>query len=505
MGAQVFALPDIVNVPPGSLGTKLMPPAMKLEYAYYTTGSEVRSVRSEEYVDYSKKVTKVTLDGKELVKNKDYSFYIGSGAKSYCVLYIYGSAVKNEGLLKVVISADGYYDNTFTINVGPKKDPPDLQSITDNELGKDVHLKFSNADPGYAAQLVYIIIDDAADVYSGAGAGVLASDNTIVIESKNFAKAGAHKAEIRAEGYNNGVYNIQIDVPVPVAEPKGGSYDSSKEVKLTGYSTAKIYYTTDGTEPTAASKLYTAPITINETTTLLAAAIADGQTSKIMTEKYTVAASAKAPAKPVASPAGGNYSSEQTVTLTCSTAGAEIYYTTDNTKPTSSSKFYTSPISIKENTTLNAVAIKDNISSDVTTNSYSFTSGKTEMVFTLDEISYTVNGAAKSMDVAPVSIQDRTMLPIRYAAEPLGAKVDWDGTARKVTVTQNSTVLELWIDNSTAKVNGKDVAIDPENSNVKPIIVNNRTLLPMRFVTENLGCAVEWNAATRQIKITYPK
>jgi len=73
---------------------------------------------------------------------------------------------------------------------------------------------------------------------------------------------------------------------------------------------------------------------------------------------------------------------------------------------------------------------------------------------------------------------------------------------RKVTINFKGTTIELWIDNPKAKVNGTEVYIDPNNHNVKPIIINDRTMLPLRFVAESLGCDVGWDNDTRTITIT---
>jgi hypothetical protein len=130
--------------------------------------------------------------------------------------------------------------------------------------------------------------------------------------------------------------------------------------------------------------------------------------------------------------------------------------------------------------------------------------GQVSMLFTLDQNAYTINGVTKTMDASPVSIEGRTLLPIRFAAEPLGAATAWDGTEKKVTVALGETKLELWIGSNIALINGSATLIDPSNTEVKPLIMNSRTMLPMRFVTEKLGCAVEWLPASRQIKIDCP-
>ncbi|OQA08781.1 MAG: hypothetical protein BWY65_01359 [Firmicutes bacterium ADurb.Bin373] len=126
----------------------------------------------------------------------------------------------------------------------------------------------------------------------------------------------------------------------------------------------------------------------------------------------------------------------------------------------------------------------------------------TVMVFILDSNIYTANGELIVMDVSPTIIESRTMLPIRYAAAPLGADVAWDDAARKVTVSLGETKMELWIGQSNASVNGKIVPIDADNINVKPLIINGRTMLPLRFVTETLGCEVQWEQAAKKITIT---
>lgn len=123
----------------------------------------------------------------------------------------------------------------------------------------------------------------------------------------------------------------------------------------------------------------------------------------------------------------------------------------------------------------------------------------------IDKTTYYVNDELKTMDVAPVIKESRTLLPIRYVAEALGADVQWDAGERKVTITFKGTTIELWIDKNSAKVNGEYKLIDATNPKVTPIIIPpGRTMLPIRFIAENLGCLVEWNNTLREVKITYP-
>ena len=116
---------------------------------------------------------------------------------------------------------------------------------------------------------------------------------------------------------------------------------------------------------------------------------------------------------------------------------------------------------------------------------------------------FTVDGVQKELDSPPIIKNGRTLLPIRAVIESLGGTIGWDGTEKKVTITLNSTNIELWIGKSIAKVNGADKPIDSQNPNVVPEIINGRTMLPVRFVTENLGAKVDWDGDTKTVTITY--
>ena len=130
---------------------------------------------------------------------------------------------------------------------------------------------------------------------------------------------------------------------------------------------------------------------------------------------------------------------------------------------------------------------------------------QTVIILKIGDTNFTVNGETRSLDSPPVIKNSRTLLPIRAVVEALGGTVGWDANDKKVTVSLGSTTLELWIGKSIAKVNGIDTPIDSANSKVVPEIINSRTMLPLRFVTENLGCDVNWDQNTKTITITNRK
>lgn len=106
-------------------------------------------------------------------------------------------------------------------------------------------------------------------------------------------------------------------------------------------------------------------------------------------------------------------------------------------------------------------------------------------------------------NTAPVIKNSRTLVPIRAIIEALGGFVSWDNSERKVSIALNTIKIELWIGKNTARVNGVEKPIDPENPNVVPEIINDRTMLPLRFIAENLGATVDWDAEKKIVKITY--
>src|SRR5258707_315677 len=143
----------------------------------------------------------------------------------------------------------------------------------------------------------------------------------------------------------------------PKLTPGQGSYAAGQQVAISdATSGATIYYTTNGVGPTTSSTLYTGPITVNSSETIEAIAVATGYTqSAIGSATYTISTSAAA--TPTFSPSGGTYTTAQTVTISDTTSGATIYYTTNGTTPTTSSTPYTGPITVSATETIEAIAV----------------------------------------------------------------------------------------------------------------------------------------------------
>ncbi len=107
------------------------------------------------------------------------------------------------------------------------------------------------------------------------------------------------------------------------------------------------------------------------------------------------------------------------------------------------------------------------------------------------------------MDAAPMLYMGRTLLPIKFLVEPLGGTVAWDQPSKKITITQGTNTIEIWIGNNIAKVNGASVLIDSDNLKISPIIVSpGRAMLPLRFIAETLGYNVTWNQELKQVVVS---
>ncbi|HEY5000294.1 MAG TPA: stalk domain-containing protein [Candidatus Cryosericum sp.] len=130
----------------------------------------------------------------------------------------------------------------------------------------------------------------------------------------------------------------------------------------------------------------------------------------------------------------------------------------------------------------------------------------TVITLTIGNPNITVNGTAHAIDASgtiPVIVAGRTLLPIRAVVEAIGGTIEWDATTKTITIAAGAVTMGLTIGNRMATVGGATLPIDSQNASVVPFIIGGRTMLPLRFVGEQLGGTVEWNAATRTATLTF--
>ena len=112
------------------------------------------------------------------------------------------------------------------------------------------------------------------------------------------------------------------------------------------------------------------------------------------------------------------------------------------------------------------------------------------------DISVTLNGEVLTFDVPPQLIDNRTMVPLRKIFEAMGAIVDWNNDTRTVTATKGDERVIATIDSKNVYISGETKTLD-----VPPMVVNDRTLVPVRFVAEAFGANVNWDEGTRTVVI----
>lgn len=113
-----------------------------------------------------------------------------------------------------------------------------------------------------------------------------------------------------------------------------------------------------------------------------------------------------------------------------------------------------------------------------------------------NDIKVMLDGNKLAFDVKPVIFNDRTLVPFRKIFEELDVKVDWNGDTRTVTASNEDVNIKLTIDSDKATINGKEVALDAPAK-----IFDDRTLVPVRLVSEAIGCTVDWEGTSRTVII----
>ena len=118
-----------------------------------------------------------------------------------------------------------------------------------------------------------------------------------------------------------------------------------------------------------------------------------------------------------------------------------------------------------------------------------------------DAVTLKINGLVVNYAPAPFVDPDtnRTLVPLRIISENLGATVEWDGEFKIVTITRIRTIITIKIGNSFAYKGDERKTLDQP-----AVIVGNRTFVPLRFVSEAFGAAVDWDENSKTVSISLP-
>lgn len=127
----------------------------------------------------------------------------------------------------------------------------------------------------------------------------------------------------------------------------------------------------------------------------------------------------------------------------------------------------------------------------------------TQMIITMQigDPDMTVNGEIQEIDpgmgTVPVIANERTLLPVRAIVEAVGGEVEWNESTRTASLSYNEDTILLTIDSTTAYLNGEAYTLDTTS-----VIINDRTMLPIRFIAESFGFNVSWEQATQTVTIS---
>ncbi|MBA4534875.1 N-acetylmuramoyl-L-alanine amidase family protein [Brevibacillus halotolerans] len=118
---------------------------------------------------------------------------------------------------------------------------------------------------------------------------------------------------------------------------------------------------------------------------------------------------------------------------------------------------------------------------------------------TQGNIQLRIEGRSVNAEVPPLISNGRTLVPVRVIAEGLGAKIDWNQQERKAKITKDNREVILQLSSKKAYINGKAQTLE-----ATPELINNRMLLPLRFVGEALGATVGWDNDSRTVIVNQP-
>jgi N-acetylneuraminic acid mutarotase len=255
-------------------------------------------------------------------------------------------------------------------------------------------------------------------------------------------------------GYLNDLWEYQpLPTATPTFSPVAGTYTSVQSVTLSDTTpNATIYYTTDGTTPTTSSEKYTGVITVSATETIKAVATATGYpNSTVASATYTI----NLPLPPIAvtptfSPVAGTYTSAQNVTISDTTTGAAIYYTTDGTTPTVSSAKYAGAITVSTTEAIEAIAVATGYTnSTVASAAYTINLPPPSFTFTASATSLTVNSGSQGVITLTVASQNGFDSPVSFSCAGLSVGASCAFSPATITPSSAGTKTQLTIATST--------------------------------------------------------
>jgi len=255
--------------------------------------------------------------------------------------------------------------------------------------------------------------------------------SAITVSASETVEALAVKTGYTNSAIGSAAYVINGTVATPTFSPVAGTYSSAQTVTISSATSGTtIYYTTNGTTPTTSSTLYSSPITVSSSETVEALAVKTGYSnSAIGSAAYVINGTV---ATPTFSPAAGSYGPAQTVTISSTTSGTTIYYTTNGSTPTTGSTLYSSPITVSITETVKALAVKTGYTNSA-----------------IGSAAYVINGTVATPTFSPVAGSYGPAQTVTISSTTSGATIYY--TTNGSTPTTSSTLYSSAITVSTTE------------------------------------------------------
>jgi len=356
-------------------------------------------------------------------------YYTLDGSTPTTGFTIYNSAltVASSETVKAIAIATGYTQSTvasatYSINL-PAATP--AISPAGGTFTSAQTVTISDTTPG--AVIYYTTNGSTPTTSSTSYSGPITVSSSETIQAVAIASGYSQSAVASA------AYTINLPAATPTFSVTPGTYTTAQTVAISGTTPgAVIYYTTDGATPTTSSTLYSGPITVYSSETIEAIATASGySTSAVASAAYTINLPAATPTFSVTS---GTYTTVQTVSISDTTPGAVIYYTTNGSTPTTGSTSYSGPITVSSSETIEAIATASGYSqSAVASAAYTINLPAATPSFSVTPGTYT--------SVQTVSISDTTPGAVIYyttnVSTPTTGSTPYSGP---ITVSSSETI-----------------------------------------------------------------
>lgn len=398
--------------------------------------------------------------------------------------------VDSTRLVSDLAEESGY---TLSISYTPPLAPPlvaipVLSPATGNFTSLPIRVTITCDTPG---SLIHYTTDGSEPLESSpayASPMILNLTGDTTVKAKGF-KSGFTPSNPVAGTYKYLPPPCGEPVAKPILSPASGDFTDSMIVQIScATAGATIYYTKDGTEPTTSSLVYNAPLTLTKTRTIKAKAFKTGcTTSETASGTYNKTAISSVD-KPTISSVSRTFSDSMSVSMSCTTEGAVIRYTTDGSEPTDNSPAYTTPVTLTKTATVKAKGFKSGSTPSDTAS-----------------VTYTAKVATPALSPAPGTFSSPTSVSMSCATQGTAIRYTIDGTEPTASSPAYAAALTLTAGNTTIKAKGfKDGCETSDTvSGTYTVTISCKVAAPVLSPASGSATSVKITCATQGANIYY--